>query len=126
MLIALALRLLDEIDAALPQTAAATMGRLSAEALRQIIEDSPGAADHAASKKRPRRKRTAPELAIDQALQGRKGPGKEPDDLPEPVEVEPASHADPPASGLVRRLTLRRRVGWGRQGHLHRQETQPL
>ena len=76
MLITLALRLLDEIDAALPQTAAAAMGRLSAAALRQIIEDSPGAADHAASKKRPRRKRSAPELAIDQALQGKEGSWK--------------------------------------------------
>ena len=74
MLIRLALRLLDEIDAALPQTAAAAAtGRLSVTALRQIIENSPGAADHAAPKKRPRRKRTAPELAIDQVFQGRGG-----------------------------------------------------
>ena len=73
MLIALALRLLDEIDAALPQTAAAAMGRLSATALRQLIENSPGAADHAAPKRRPRRKRTAPELAIDQVFQAKEG-----------------------------------------------------
>jgi hypothetical protein len=73
MLITLALRLFDEIDAALPQTAAAAMGRLSATALRHLIEDSPGAADHAAPKKRPRRKRTAPELAIDQVFQGKEG-----------------------------------------------------
>ena len=52
------------------------MGRLSAAALRQIIEDSPGAADHAAPKKRPRRKRTAPELAIDQVFQGKEGSWK--------------------------------------------------
>ena len=73
MLITLALRLLDEIDAALPQTAAAAMGRLSATALRRLIEESPGAADHAAPKKRPRRKRTAPELAIDQVFQAKEG-----------------------------------------------------
>jgi hypothetical protein len=66
----MAFRLLDEIDQALPLTAAAIMGRAAAKALRELLEVSHGAGDHGArkSRPRPRRIRSAPERAIDQAL----------------------------------------------------------
>jgi hypothetical protein len=65
----MASRLLDEIDQALPPTAAAIMGRAAAKALRELLEFSHGAGDHGARKPRTRRRgRIAPELVSDQAL----------------------------------------------------------